>query len=110
MLIFIFPAGQLKAQLSVYQDKYWSAKVDSTLNLIYNLEFEKAEVQIKLIEAHYGEHPAVLLLKAEKVFWKYRPLKKGTEPYEEYMSILNKVIERTEDLFPEDTLEMESNF
>ena len=108
--ILIFSARFAVGQKSVYGEKIWTDKVDSALNLIYNLEFEKAALKIKEIEVHLGEHPAVLLLKAESVFWKYRPLKKNTQPYNEYMGLLNRVIEETSTQFPDDQFEMEKNF
>ncbi len=111
LIVFVLTGYQpASAQLSVYNDPYWISRVDSTLRLIYNFQFDEARAKTKIIEDHFGNHPAVLLLKAEIVFWKYRPLQKGTQPYNDYMGLLNQVIESTGQMFPDDKFEMEKNF
>ncbi len=110
LLLLDYSESRAQQQLYIYGNQVWSNKIDSTLKLIYNLEFEKAEDRIKIIESHLGQHPAVLLLKAEMVFWKNRPLQKNTDPYNEYMGLLNKVIEQSDSMFPDDDNDMERNF
>ncbi len=110
VLCLDFSGSRAQAPLYVYGNPVWTNKIDSALKLIYNLEFDKAEVRIREIESHYGQHPAVLLLKAEMVFWKNRPLQKNTDPYNEYMGLLNKVVEQSQTLFPDKDDDMEKNF
>ncbi|HLF36008.1 MAG TPA: tetratricopeptide repeat protein [Cyclobacteriaceae bacterium] len=98
------------AQVSIYSDKVVTCKVDTVLHHIYNLEFEKASENIAEIESAIGPHPAVLLLKAQFIYWKYRPLVKDTKPYWEYEALLKKVIIEAENNFNNPGLEMEKNF
>ena len=98
------------AQVSVYGNRQITTRVDTTLNYIYNLDFVNASVSIRNIEGQLGSHPAVLLLKAQLIFWKNRPLVKGTTAYQDYESYLKQVIEVADNNFNREGFEMERNF
>lgn len=109
MILVIFPLPCF-TQTSIYADKFWTAKIDTALHLIYNMEFDKAKAKTREVESHFGPHPAVDLLNAEIVFWGNRPLKPGTPPYKEYMRLLDDVIALTQKEFPDERYAMEKNF
>jgi hypothetical protein len=97
-------------QESIYANRYWTNRIDTALHHIYNLEFSEALTDIKIVESHYGAHPAISLLKAEYIFWKERPLKRGTDAYNQYASRLMEVIDLSNNKFEGKGLEMEKNF
>jgi hypothetical protein len=98
------------SQESIYANKLWTSKIDTALLHIYNLQFDVALADIQKVESHYGIHPAVSLLKAQYIFWKERPLVKGTPTYGQYESMLKEVIDLADNYFEGKGLEMEKNF
>lgn len=60
------------------------------IDSVYNLNFPAADKLIRQLESGLGDYPAVLLLKAFYMSWKYRPIKKDQQAFVDFEKLLNQ--------------------
>jgi tetratricopeptide (TPR) repeat protein len=73
----------------------------SALDHIYNLQFSESEKSIRQLEKA-GKTHIVYFLKALQTYWKYMPLKKGTEEYILYEHYLISSVKQADELYMKD--------
>ncbi len=107
-LIFI---GFFNAQAQgIWDDKASLDKLHTAIDHIYNLDFPPAEAIIRELEPKLGGHPSLTLLKAFRILWKYKPLKEGTEKYDEFVGYLQMVLEHSSTALSKDKNNIEAIF
>lgn len=109
-LILLWFASQVYCQYKILENKEIVEKITQTIDSIYNLNFDAADVIIAGLEKELGDYPGMFLLKAFYVSWKYRPIKKEHESFELFESYLNKGIEKCEAALKRDKYDVEANF
>ncbi len=102
-----FPAN---SQYKILEDHDAIEEVHQTIDSIYNLNFKAADIMIADLERKLGDYPGVLLLKAFYMSWKYRPIKKEHEAFEQYEKYLYKTIEESNKMIEKDENDVEGNF
>ena len=66
-------------------------KINKSLEYVYNLNYDKGDSCIAVIENDLGrDHPVINLIKAFQVFWKARPIAEGTKDYDIYVHYLTE--------------------
>ncbi len=95
-LILLWFFSPVYCQYKILEKEGVVEKIQQTIDSIYNLNFDAADVIIADLEKKLGDYPGIFLLKAFYVNWKYRPIKKEHESYELFESYLNKGIEKGE--------------
>ena len=92
-IIFLISITGLSAQEPIVENQVLVDRINHTLDLIYNFEFEKAYEEIDHLERILGHHPAVHLIRSMVLYWKDRPFKADSHPYQEYIYELETAIE-----------------
>lgn len=106
-IIFTISISYSVAQELILEDSMLINRMNRTIDLIYNFEFDNAYLQIDTLENQLGDHPANHLLRSMILYWKDRPFKEDTGPYLEYKKELETAIElatpfqENEDLYEE---------
>jgi len=85
-------------------------RINRTLDLVYNFEFDEAYLQIDTLEGQLGNHPAVHFLRSTILYWGKRPFKIDTDPYLEYENELQTAIELAIPLQQNEALREEGEF
>jgi len=102
--------SNVSAQLPLLENREAVTAIDSTLDLIYNFEFDKAQKRIDIIQQRLKNHPAIYLLRSMLIYWKKRPLVPETETYLLYENYLYQAIEISKSLIKIDDLHEEATF
>ncbi len=102
--------GNVSAQLPLLENEEALIAIDSTLDLIYNYEFEKAQERIDIIQQRLRNHPAICLLQSLLIYWKDRPLVPETETYLLYENYLYQAVELSKSMIKIDNLYEEATF
>jgi tetratricopeptide (TPR) repeat protein len=84
--------------------------VQQALQHIYNLDYDSAEPIINDLEPRIGDHPGYPLLQAVYTNWKYRPLKDGTQGFEDFVQYLNRAMEMASAFLEKDENDVEGIF
>jgi tetratricopeptide (TPR) repeat protein len=93
LLVFVISISNSVSQESIIEDSVLINRMNRTIDLIYNFEFDMAYLEIDTLENHLGDHPANHLLRSMILYWKDRPFKEDTDPYLEYQNELETAIE-----------------
>ena len=107
LLIFLISITNSVSQESILENSVLINRMNRTIDLIYNFEFDIAYKEIDTLENQLGDHPANHLLRSMILYWKDRPFKEDTETYLEYQKELETAIElaipfqENEDLYEE---------
>lgn len=91
-LLFVITISNSVSQEFILDDSLLMDRMNRTLDLIYNFEFDEALLEIDTLENKLGDHPANHLLRSMVLYWRERPFKVETEPYLEYMKELETAI------------------
>lgn len=91
-LLFVITISNSVSQEFILDDSLLMDRMNRTLDLIYNFEFDEAYLEIDTLENKLGDHPANHLLRSMVLYWRERPFKVETEPYLEYMKELETAI------------------
>ena len=106
-LIFIISISNSVSQEFILNDSILINRMNRTIDLIYNFEFDEAYIEIDTLENQLGDHPAAHLLRSMILYWRDRPFKEDSDPYLEYQKELETAIElaasflQNEDLYEE---------
>ncbi len=93
LLVFVISISNSVSQESIIEDSVLINRMNRTIDLIYNFEFDIAYLEIDTLENQLGDHPANHLLRSMILYWKDRPFKEDTDPYLEYQNELETAIE-----------------
>ncbi len=97
-------------QISINGNPQLSSKINSTIDYIYNLEFDKSEPLIDDLHQTMGEHSAVYLLKAFNIFWKKKPFKIGSKDFTTFEGYLRRSLELSESVLEDNDEDVEASF
>jgi tetratricopeptide (TPR) repeat protein len=106
-LVFTISILNSVSQELILKDSVLIKRMNRTIDLIYNFDFDIANLEIDTLENQLGDHPATHLLKSMIFYWRDRPFKEDTDNYLEYQSELETAIElatsfqQNEDLYEE---------
>jgi tetratricopeptide (TPR) repeat protein len=106
-LIFTISVLNSVSQELILEDSILINRMNKTIDLIYNFEFDDAYLGIDTLEQQLGDHPALHLLRSMIFYWRDRPFKEDTDPFQEYQRELETAIElatsfqENEDLYEE---------
>jgi tetratricopeptide (TPR) repeat protein len=106
-LIFTISVLNSVSQELILEDSILINRMNKTIDLIYNFEFDDAYLGIDTLEQQLGDHPALHLLRSMIFYWRDRPFKEDTDPFQEYQRELETAIElatsfqEKEDLYEE---------
>ena len=106
-LIFTISVLNSVSQELILEDSILINRMNKTIDLIYNFEFDDAYLEIDTLEQQLGDHPALHLLRSMIFYWRDRPFKEDTDPFQEYQRELETAIElatsfqENEDLYEE---------
>lgn len=92
-VIVILGHFPLKAD-NFYQDEKVKKQIKTTIDLIYNFQFEAADSAIAKLKPSLGYHPGWEMLRGFKIFWKYQPLRTGTKAYTDFEGVMKKVLKK----------------
>ncbi len=92
-LILVISISNSVSQESILKDSALINRMNRTIDLIYNFDFDIAYLEIDTLENQLGDHPANHLLRSMILYWKDRPFKEDTDPYLEYQKELETAIE-----------------
>jgi tetratricopeptide (TPR) repeat protein len=93
IILLVISISRLSAQEFILNNEHLVHKINQTLDLIYNFEFEEAYGKIDSMEDNLGRHPVIHFLKSMVLYWRDRPFKIDSEPYLEYQKELETAIE-----------------
>ena len=93
LFLFTITVSVSLSQELILEDPRLVDRMNKTLDLIYNFEFEKAYLEIDTLENQLGDHPAIHLLRSMILYWRDRPFKEDTKPYLEYQKELENAVE-----------------
>lgn len=108
LLLLLLPFGTVKAQF--LENPEAMALVKTSIDHIYNFEFEKAEKYAAEIEKMYPGHPVTYLLEAFTMSWKYLPLDSNKARLAEYLQLLQKCQNATRQRYGADSSDPEAVF
>ncbi len=106
-IVFVISISNSVSQEFILQDSALIHRMNRTIDLIYNFEFDIAYLEIDTLENQLGDHPANHLLRSMILYWRDRPFKEDSDPYIEYQNELETAIElaipfqENEDLYEE---------
>lgn len=110
LILFVISATFVFAQTPLLKNSESVNALRTTLDQIYNFQFEEAEKRIENQEHHLGIHPANFLIRALLIYWRDRPLIPGSEMYLQYEIYLKEAIDLSESFIDRETLQMEGMF
>ncbi|QHT71239.1 ABC transporter substrate-binding protein [Rhodocytophaga rosea] len=96
----LFP---LTVRAQLLNDTLVQKQVILAIDKIYNFEFTEAEPVISTIRKKYPKHPVSSLLMALYTSWKYFPIDSKSQAYQTYQQYLKESLERTNQIYGEDT-------
>jgi hypothetical protein len=109
-IFLLLPGMFLSAQEMLLNDQHLVEKINSTLDLIYNFEFDQAYKEISYLEDQLGDHPVNHILHSTILYWRDRPFKVDSGPYTEYLNELEKAIELATPFLEDEKLQEEGEF
>jgi hypothetical protein len=99
-----FPASDFMADTAAMRS------VRQAIQHIYNLEFNDAEPIIGQLERGYPSYPGIQVLRSFYLYWKHRPIRSGTAPFDAFESALRKGLEQSLDMLSRDQADPEATF
>ncbi|MEH0158169.1 hypothetical protein V6R21_29145 [Limibacter armeniacum] len=87
-----------------------AAIISRALESIYKWDFDQGVAEITQLEQEIGEHPAVYLLKALNLYWQNVPLSHGQPETKEYMKLLTKTVELSDQQLEKNSSDTEGIF
>jgi tetratricopeptide (TPR) repeat protein len=100
----------LTIRAQILGDTLAQKQVIQAIDKIYNFKFEEVEPVISSIRKRYPKHPVSSLLMALYTSWKYFPLDTKSQAYQSYQQYLRESLERTNQIYGEDTDDPEGVF
>ncbi len=113
IIFFAITHGTLNnayAQTQILNDEKTLQSIRKVINHIYNIEFEKADSLMYVLERKLPDYPGMDILKAFYITWKHRPLKKDTDAFAQFENHLLDCISRSEALLEKDENNVEALF
>ncbi len=109
-LLFISAGSPGNCQYKILESKGAVEQVQQTIDSIYNLNFDAADIMIADLEKKLGDYPGLLLLKAFYLSWKFRPIRLEHASYSLFENYLKQGIDKSEALLNENSENIEANF
>ncbi len=109
-MLFLGSVSSANCQYKILESKGAVEQVHQTIDSIYNLNFDAADIMIADLEKKLGDYPGLLLLKAFYISWKFRPIRQEHESYNLFETYLRQGIEKSEALLNENEENIEANF
>jgi tetratricopeptide (TPR) repeat protein len=106
LLLFFVPPSRSQ----ILNDQASIKTIQSSLDKIYNYDFDEAEVLIEQIEKKYPNHPVSHILDSFILFWKYMPIKDNPTKSKEYIRKLDLCIESINKKFGKNSMDSEAVF
>lgn len=107
LLFFIIP---FTAKAQLLNDQASIKMIQSSLDYIYNYEFDEAEKIIAQVESKYPGHPVNYILDSFVLYWKYLPIKDNAVKSREYILKLNQCLAAINKKFGKDSKNPEAVF
>jgi len=109
-VVFIFFVSTQFSRAQLLNDPASIKLVQSSLDHIYNYEFEEAEVVINQVEKKYPNHPVTHILDGFILYWKYLPIKDNPTKSKEYIQKLGLCLESINKKFGKNSNDPEAIF
>ncbi len=93
LFLLIIPISSSFSQEFILGNSQMIGRINRTLDLIYNFEFDEAYLEIDTLENQLGDHPTNHFLRSMILYWRDRPFKDNSDPYLEYKKELETAIE-----------------
>lgn len=110
LFLLIIPISSSFSQEFILEDSRLIDRMNKTLDLIYNFEFDDAYLEIDTLENLLGDHPANHFLRSMILYWRDRPFKDNSDPYLEYIKELEMAIELSAPFQENENLKEEGEF
>jgi len=110
LFLLIIPISSSFSQEFILGDGRMIDRINRTLDLIYNFEFDEAYLEIDTLENQLGDHPANHFLRSMILYWRDRPFKDNSDPYLEYKKELETAIELAAPFQENENLREEGEF
>ncbi len=107
LLFFVTPSV---TQAQLLNDPASIKLIQSSLDHIYNYEFDDAEQIIAQVESRYPGHPVNYILDSFVLYWKYLPIKDNAVKSKEYIQKLNQCLTAINKKFGKDSKNPEAVF
>lgn len=98
------------AQTQIVDDKVLLDSMKNAVDLMYNMEFEKAENCLKRFRPKYNTHPGFLLYGALNSYWKHFPISHQPKEYQVFMKNLEQIISLGEKMKQKNPKSPEADF
>jgi tetratricopeptide (TPR) repeat protein len=110
LFLFLFSTcfSTLNAQL--LNDPVSLKNVQSSLDKIYNQDFEAAEVFMEQVEKKYPNHPVSYILDSFILYWRHLPIKDNPVKSKEYIKKLDQCLEAINKRYGKNSLDPEAVF
>jgi len=102
--------SSLPAGAQILNDPAALKNIQTSMDKIYNYEFDEAEVSINQIEKKYPNHPVTHILDSFILFWKYLPIKDHPAKSKEYIQKLDRCLEAVNKKYGKNSLDPEAVF
>ena len=110
ILLFFIIMSDSFGQTPLLENSPLISRINHTLDLIYNFEFDAASDSIVMMRQDIGDHPGLHFLEAMIIYWRDRPLDVGSDMYSRYEGELQRTIDLAEPYLSDKALYVEGNF
>ena len=109
-ICFLYLLTPFTSAAQLLNDPATIKMIQSSLDNIYNYEFDEAEKIIAQVEANYPNHPVNYILDSFVLYWKYLPIKDNAVKSREYIQLLNECLAAINKKFGKDSQNPEAVF
>nr|WP_295929968.1 ABC transporter substrate-binding protein [uncultured Dyadobacter sp.] len=109
-LLFMTFFCSVQARAQLLNDPVSLKNIQSSLDKIYNYEFEEAVEIIGQVEKKYPNHPVSYILDSFILYWKYLPIKDNPAKSKEYIQKLDQCLEAISKRYGKNSLDPEAVF
>lgn len=108
--VFLFFLISSTSRAQLLNDPASIKLIQSSLDNIYNYEFEEAEKIIAVVEKKYPNHPVSYILDSFVLYWKYLPIKDNPSKSKEYIQKLDQCLQAINRKFGKNSSDPEAVF
>ncbi|MCE7066473.1 lipopolysaccharide assembly protein LapB [Dyadobacter sp. CY326] len=110
IFLFAFICLPFLAPAQLLNDPASIKNIQSSLDKIYNYDFDEAETIIAQVEKKYPNHPVTYILDSFILFWKHLPIKDNPVKSKEYLRKLDQCLEAINKKYGKNSLDPEAVF
>ncbi|NIJ53518.1 tetratricopeptide repeat protein [Dyadobacter arcticus] len=110
LFAFLLILSFIPSRAQLLNDQASIKNIQSSLDKIYNYEFEEAQVIMDQVGKKYPNHPVSYILDSFILFWKYLPIKDNPVKSKEYIQKLNQCLDAINKKFGKNSLDPEAVF